>query len=793
MDDKSQPIKVDVTSAPGLAQESKLDRSIFFILLALAFLVPIFFIPQTLVEVSKSVLLSTLVTIMFFLWLVGRMKDGRFVFPKSLILLSAATLPVVFLVSGIFSQVPQVSLFGLGYETGTFATILILFLLMFLSSIFFQQQTRIFYLYSAFLVSFLLTFLYQMVVIIGVSFNFISSNILSYIPGNLIGKWTDLGTFFGFVLILSLVAVELITLRKALKVFLFVILTLSLVGLALINFYLLWIIVGLLSLVVLVYALSFGLHGGNESKNKTRKIPIASFVVLIISLLFVLGNGMINDFRNRVPILNIPNEIIRPSWQDTFEVGKASFLHDPVLGTGPNRFGNAWLSYKPASINQSPVLWNTDVDAGVGLVPTFAVTTGILGVLALLAFFGIFLYRGFTAILSVSVGKLSHYLLFSSFLGALYLWIIAIFYVPNIAILMLAFLMTGVFVAALAETGMGKDYNFSFLEDPRIGFVSVLVLVLLIIGSVAGGYTLFQKFLSVVFFERGLIMSSQGNLDGTMDSLGRAVLLNESDVYFRTLSSANIARLSLIISQKDVSGETIKQKFQEESRFAVGNALKARDLNPTDYQNWVALGNAYEALVPFKVQDAYGEAKKAYDQAIVLNPKSPALLLLRARIDVENNKEDAKTYIAKALSLKNDYTDAIFMLSQIQADEGNLDSAIASTEVASVLSPNSIGVYFQLGFLRYKNKDWDKAVSAFKRATELSPNYSNARYFLGLSYDKMGDRAKAIEQFEKIQELNPDNNEVKNILNNLRAGRDPFENQTVKAPEKQKQAPLKDN
>lgn len=789
MNGKTQPSSKDDTPSVSTVKESKLDTTVFFIILSLGFLIPVFFIPQAMLEVSKSILVSTLTAIAFFLWLIARMKDGKFIFPKSLLLLSGLALPVAFLASGIFSEVSRVSLLGLGYETGTGSTILILFLLMFLASVFFQQQTRIFYLYSALLISFIVIFLFQTGVIALSSFSLLPAKFLSLIPANMIGKWTDLAAFFGLVLMLSLVAIELIALRKALRMLLLVVIALSLLALMLINFSLLWIIVGFLSLVISVYALSFSPGNGKEIKTPlTRKFPVTSLGVLLLSLLFVLGSGVVNDLRGRFIPLNIPTETIRPSWQGTFEVGKSALLKDPIFGIGPNRFSNSWLSYKPEGVNQS-ALWNVDFDAGVGLIPTFAITTGAVGIVAWLVFLGLLLYRGFTAVLSLAVGRISHYLLFSSFLGAVYLWIVSIFYVPNIAIFSLAFLMTGVFIAALVETGIGKNYDFSFLNDPRTGFVSVLALVLFIIGTVAGGYVLFQKFLSVVFFQNGLRSGQEGNIDNALSSVSRAASFSEYDVYYRNLSAVNIARLNSILSQKGVSQDTIKAQFQSESRFAIGNALRARDLDPTNYQNWVALGNAYETLAPFGVEDAHEEAKKAFDMAISLNQKSPALLLARARIDLENDKESAKTYIAQALALKSDYTDAIFTLSQLQADEGNLASAIASVEVASVISPNDVGVFFQLGFLRYKNRDWQGAISAFERAVELSPSYSNARYFLGLSYEKVGRIRDAIGQFQTIQTLNPDNSEVRDILSNLRAGRDPL---GAQVPEKRKEPPLKE-
>jgi len=95
-------------------------------------------------------------------------------------------------------------------------------------------------------------------------------------------------------------------------------------------------------------------------------------------------------------------------------------------------------------------------------------------------------------------------------------------------------------------------------------------------------------------------------------------------------------------------------------------------------------------------------------------------------------------------------------------------------EVASFVSPNNIGIFFQLGLLRYKNNDYKGAISAFERAVELNPSYSNAKYFLGLSYSKEGYRKKAINQFEQVLLLNPGNADVEKILRNLKNSRRPL-------------------
>src|SRR3989344_6726841 len=756
-------------------------------------LLPIFFLPifNLPVDITKGAFFFTLTIAAFLLWLVARMKSGRFVFPKSVLLGSVMALPVAFLVSALFSEVPMVSLLGVEYETGTFFSILVLSLAVFLSSIFFQTKERVFSLYGWLVgVSFVvLAFLICGFLIAG---GILPSFFSAYIPLNVVGKWNDLAVFLGFTSIISLITLELMTLTKKLKITAVTSLVLSLIILTLINFSLLWIIVGAFALLVFVYAISFVQKDAGEEITE-RKIPLFSFSVLLLSVFFVLAGGPVNDLVRNTLRLNIPQEVVRPSWYATGGVVKETLLKDPIFGVGPNRFLNAWTSYKPAGINTTNA-WDVDFNNGIGVVPTFASTLGLVGIIAWLAFLGLFLYAGFKAVFKVGLDKTSHYIVASSFLGALYLWVIAVFYVPNIAIFGLAFIMTGVFIAALVEGGIAKNYDFSFLEDPRVGFVSVLVLILFIISSIVGGYFVVEKFLSLASYQKGMMLSSRGDVLGARAAIENAKKHRESDLYYRALSEMDINSLGVILNQKGVSQETVKAQFQLTSREAIDNAIKATQFDKTNYINWVYLARAYESLIPFgAAADFYESSKKNFEEAIAWNHNNPSLYLELARLELLNkNVAQAKEYIAKALTMKNDYVDAIFHLAQIQADEGDLKNAIISTEAASLVSPNNIGVFFQLGFLRYKNGDYAGAVSALERAVELNPSYSNAKYFLGLSYSKLGRVADAIRQFEDVKSMNPDNTEVQSILNNLRASGSAFSGGVPAAPEKSATPPIKE-
>lgn len=777
-------------------EEKKTKRSISFDNLSFALIfvlvaaVPVFFLPlfNISIEVSKSVLVSTLAAFGFFFWLIARMKDGRFIFPKSSILGGGVLILLTWLFSSAFSNVPATSFVGIGYEVGTFSSLLVLGLLMFLSSIFFQQKERISHLYSALFLGAAAVFIYQVARFVFLSFSLPLSGVFAVLPQNLIGKWADLAIFFGLIAILSLITLELMALSRKARFLLRSLLALSLFILVLINLKLAWVILGFFTLVIFVYVISFGSAAGKKDE---RTIPAIPFAVLLISMFFVLAGGAISN--TLYSFSNIPQEILRPSWTETFNVARSAFKEDPFLGSGPNTFMNQWLLFKPDGVNSSNI-WNVDFAMGVGLIPSLMVSTGILGALAWLLFLGAFLYRGVVSVFLSRVDVSQRFFLLSSFLSALYLWLFATFYVPDITIIFLAFVMTGVFISSAAHARVIKNYNFSFLEDPRVGFVSVLVLILLILGTVAGGYIFFQRFLSVGYFQQSITaFRVEGDLDKAEQNITRAVRLNKSDLYYRTFAEMNLARIEKTLSQSGISKETIRAEFQSVSQAAILNAVTATEIDKANYLNWMTRANIYGTLMSLaEPKGFYQAAQESYGKALALNPHSPAIRLAQARLELlAGNKDAAKGYIAQALNEKNNYTEAIFLLSQIQADEGNLSDAIASAEVASFVSPNDMGVFFQLGLLRYKNGDYGRAISAFERAVELNSSYSNARYFLGLSYSKEGERAKAIEQFEAIRAYNPDNEEVRNILRDLKAGESPLSG--AHGPEDRKTPPLKEN
>jgi len=71
-----------------------------------------------------------------------------------------------------------------------------------------------------------------------------------------LGSWNDLGLFFGLAIILSLVALEQLSITKGGKIIIGFIVFLSLLILAVVNFFSVWIVLGVVSLIMLIYSLS---------------------------------------------------------------------------------------------------------------------------------------------------------------------------------------------------------------------------------------------------------------------------------------------------------------------------------------------------------------------------------------------------------------------------------------------------------------------------------------------------------------------------------------------------------
>ncbi len=743
----------------------------FITLLVTLFLSLFFFIPYVPVtlEASKGFLLSIGMTLALFFWLIARLGEGKFSIPKDRLILYAGAIPVIFLISSFFSSSKYISFFGGGFEMGTFGSMLILFILFFLSSIYFQTERRLWYFYRALFIGASILAVFEFVhIFVGVG-RFAPNLLKGISSGNLVGTWNDFALLFGLVVILVLFTIEFLRIKGLFLVMQYFLLASGLFFLIIINLPLVWILVGIFSIILFVYSISIQqagvriIHGGGDKK----KFPFTTLVVVFICLIFVVGSNSLGGLVAKY--VNVPNTTVRPLITTTGQIALKAIKHNPLFGTGPNTFALDWALWQPKQIAQS-IFWNVDFTNGYSSLATFVVTTGLLGLVAWLLFLVTFFARCVRSLRKILRNPLSNYFTMTTLAVSIYSWVTLLFYTPNVIMFAMAFVSSGMLVGILVYNEGLPVNHFSFLKDPRHSFFSILGLMALMILTLSMTYIYAEKFASIIYFSKGSTTSANTleALSKSEKMIANALMLDHNDIYYRTQSQIYISEISVLLNDKTISTDALKSDIQKLVNLAETSAQAAVSQNPKQYQNYINLANVYGSLVPLVVSNSYESAVGAYDRALVLAPNNPSIPLGRASLEMVNkNNANARKYINQALAIKADYTDAIFLLAQIETNEGNLSEAIKQAERAAQVSPNDPTVFFRLGLLRYNNSDYSGAVGAFEQAVILDRNYLNARFFLGRSYQKVGRKDDALVQFDLLLEALPNNQDVKDAISSL--------------------------
>ncbi len=764
-----------------------------YILFLLVFILPIWVLPYTIypLELNKAFLFYFLIILAALFWFISILQKASLRLPKSAALLALAAVIVVWAASSFFSPNQNLSLLGAGQEIGTFFSLVLLGLALLIASAIFQSEIKAIIFYAALFASSLAVFIFQFLRA-GLNITLYPWNIFPAKISNTIGSWNEVGIFFGLISLLTVVFLELLPLGKRLKPFLFLMLAVSLIAVAFVNFETVWIVFGSLLVVFLVYFFSTRHISGAEPVRRKKFMRFAIFA-LLIAVFFIMARTMLGDFLSSQGMNSIE---IRPSLAATWQVVKNVLKENILLGSGPNTFLYDWLKFKPININLTQ-FWATSFTFGFSTLLTFLATGGILTGIAWAVFLLLMLFYGLKVLANPdSENEFRQGLLIASFFGSLYLWIFTIIYAPSFFLVALTFLLTGVFIALLCQDGKIKSIEVSFANKPKWGFVSSLVIVLLMIAAVASFYLLFQKYWAAYSFGNAIaVINSAGKVDDAENLVTRSVRLDPQDKYYRTLSDIGLLKIQQLAARTDLPPEELQVQFQNILVATIGNAQNAINSNPLDFSNWMSLAGVYEAVIPLKIAGASDASINAYKEAAKRAPLDPGPLFAEARVEIQaNNTEAAISLLNSTINIKSDYAPALFLLAQLEAQKGNVKEAIRRTEQAFYLAPNDVGVLFQLGLLYYQDQNYDNSRLVFERAVALNPNYSNARYFLGLIYDRAGRKQDAIDQFQKIQELNPDNQEVRQILANLIKGKPALNNISPPqpSPEKRTEPPLKE-
>lgn len=600
--------------------------------------------------------------------------------------------------------------------------------------------------------------------------DFLSFGVFTSATSTPVGSWNDLALFLGLVIILSLVVLEQLTLTKIGRVLFGIVALLSLIMLSVINFFTVWLVLGLSSVALLVYTLGKDRFSGGQLSLLKGQGASSSFgislLVFIVSAVFIMGGSTAGGWIAEQTGVNYIE--VRPSFEATANIARHVYEENAVLGIGPNKFVDAWRLYKEDAINAT-YFWNADFNGGNGYVTTFFVTTGVLGGAAWVIFLLLYVVSGMRRLLRSTQGdKLWYFVAVSSFVSALYIWGMSILYVPGAVILFLGALCTGVSLYAFGILGGVQAREITVSGDRRIGFILTLLTMFIIVGSMMFLYMAARHYSAVYTFNKSIQSMQEGTPVAELEQqVMSAFSLAASDVFARRIAEYQLGRLNAL-AQLPEPTEAQVEEFNTTMVNGVRFAQEAVRLDAKEPANWAVLAGVYNVLASMNVEGALERVREALEQYRTFNPKNPLPHLESAVVEARvGNYDLARTHIEQALTIKPNSIEAYQLLAQLAVLQGNVEEAIASTRAALNLEPQNPILYYHLGVLESSRDNTETAIAAFQAAVQLDGNYANAHYLLALAYDLEGDSAAAKTHLERVLALNPGNADVEELIRTI--------------------------
>ncbi len=789
-------------------KKSVLEKIAYVLLVLVVAISPLIFISSQFVpiELSKSVFITLGVLISTVVFIVSAYKRNEISVPKHAITVFSSLIALSIVVSTVLSPNFSKSLFGQGFELGTASFLLVMFLVTCLTiNLTHKHKDRFFYIYGAILASFGILAVFHVIRFIFGS-DILTLGVLQYSTSTIIGKWGDLGIFSGLVTILTYTTIRFVSLSRLYKNVLYVLMLISVAFVLLVNYKPILVALSIVFVFMLAYEYYHSKIETNSALSLFKSVPWTTTVLTLIFILgFVGSTQILGKIQTKLNI--IPVEVVLP-WQLTLDITSKTLIESPLFGVGPNRFVNQYLKYKPFNDINPTNLWSAEFSNGFGLLPSFTVTQGLLGLVLWILLLTSIGNAGFKA-LKEKTNTRPNYFVTSSFFSVVFLWMVAVLYVPSHVVIMITFVLTGVFVASLVNSGQVDLKSIGTLQNPLIKKLVSIGMLVIVIVILAWIVVFTMKIMGLSYFHKGVRALSSTNTSDVSanvqiaeNSFNRAIMFDKSDTYYQALSEVNIIKISGLTRElqsetsDDKNDEVILKQISDLVTQAVDYSRKAITIDGTNFYNYLAEARISEVALSLKVENAYDNAKNSYASALKYNPYDPSIYLSLARLEVTQNKlEDAQRNIGASLQLKPNYIDSIFLLSQIQVNQGQTKDAITSVQYAIKINPTNPLLHFQLGLLYYNDKNYSMAIDALTQALKLDEQYANAQYFLGLSYARLNKMAEAIDQFESLVTTNPDNQEVALILSNLRKGKSPFNDAPApidSKPEKRSTLPIKE-
>jgi len=787
----------------------KIDVIFEWCLYGFVFLMPLFFLPGTsdVLELNKQLLLFIGTFVLALLVAAKIILTEKISYRPTLVYIGFGTLLLGWLLASIFSFYPYTSFVGI--EKQEFISFVTIFCSIIFACLLINTLSKELILKTA------LSFLASMTLVIAIGllqlwsvfilpFDFTKSNTF-----NTVGLTNLWGGVIAVALLVSLTGLLYLSIfsktsektKQILSILLSVFTALSIICLIIIGNWHIWmsVLVGTLFLLGFLFA----------------KLPRNEKVLWLLLPSFVAAISLILMFFAPPRIVALPLNA-QPTFQTSLSIALQELKRSPLFGTGPGTYFSSYNQFRPKELNNINLyqLWRIRFDQSGSLGFTLLSSLGIIGILGLLVFVALFLYK---VLLSLIKNKMSdeYLLLLGTMSAVITIRVLGVFEPGNMTLQFLFWLGVGIatyLTASALKTAHDQHKN-------RFLLVSSLALYLILsLGAIGIFFTLKRQGAEIAYANAlvldqklsGIVRANQKidskEVDTLVKHLTVAVQKNPSNhTFLRVLSQALLYKVT-DLSQTKESLTQNKATIETTALMALDTAKRAVFLNPHDVRNLQNAATTAKALIPYAGQNTEAMIKLSSDyfkKSLELDPTNPEIhieagkfsLDLAAdrlqkiqqakddatkkslRTEMDTFLSDAEKYLTTAKNLKEDYAPSYYYLGLILAQRNQKEDAIINLNKATQLNAR-LGVrdadpfLFYLAGLTYASLgEKERALDSYLSATIIKPDYQLSLWQLALMRNELGKKEDALKTLEQLLTLDPDNKIIQDKIKEIKEGK----------------------
>jgi tetratricopeptide (TPR) repeat protein len=427
----------------------------------------------------------------------------------------------------------------------------------------------------------------------------------------------------------------------------------------------------------------------NQEMTKALSFGVASFIILtgIIVTTYSL-------FKLDKPLI-LP---VQTGFQTAFSeisLDAGRIAQGFLVGSGFGTYATDFSRWKQASFNQDQNLWNLSFFRSSSWALELLATTGILG----LCSFIFLLIRVFKEARISPQNKI--------LISTIGLLLASLLLPLDFTTQTLFFVILGLFAAnqGLISKAQNRFFDIELqLVTFRKGLIAMevphsknekslilpsftAIIILALIGVI--GYFSIPYIDSDLTFQRSLLAAAKNNGSLTYSEQGKAIsTFQYRDGFYRVFSQTNLALANTLASQQP-AGSTPSQAVQGNITTLIQQSINAArnavTVAPQTYLNWQNLSSVYRGLIGFG-QNAESFAVASAQQSISLDPSNPQEYIALGGIFYQLQQWDnAQNQFQLAITLKPDYANSHYNLGHVLEQKGDSQNALAQYQAVRTL------------------------------------------------------------------------------------------------------------